>query len=131
MNYENRYIQSRNIRPKNTKQITITLHRFHLFYVWWKTKKDFIIWHWNYILNAKCFESDEHKMFPKSSQNLNWTVNWPLLVALTYADDRLFKPDVPSSPPSIWSTRDNETIVRNSSVIFISSFAEHSRTLAL
>lgn len=58
-------------------------------------------------------------------------LNVPLLVALTYADERLFKPDVPSSPPSICKTRDKETIVLNNSVIIMSSFAEHSKTLTL
>lgn len=57
--------------------------------------------------------------------------NWPLLVALTYAEERRFNPEVPSSAPSMCKTRDNETIVRKHSKILISSFAEHSITLTL
>lgn len=56
----------------------------------------------------------------------------PLLVALTYADERLFKPVV-----GCWSfvpggkMRDKLNIVLNRSVTLMSSFAEHSSTFTL
>lgn len=67
----------------------------------------------------------------KKKRKKEYIIDGPLLVALTYADERLFKPDVPSSAPSRNKTRDRETIVRNNSVIFTSSLAEHSSTLTL
>lgn len=54
-----------------------------------------------------------------------------IIPLLTYADERLFKPDPLSSPLSSGNTRDKETIARNKSLIRISSFAEHSNTLIL
>lgn len=58
-------------------------------------------------------------------------VNKPLLVAEKYADERRFNPDAFSSVPCVLSIRDNDTMARNSSVIFLSSLAEHSITLTL
>lgn len=53
----------------------------------------------------------------------------PLLVALTYADDRRFSPVVASVFAGM--IRDNDNNVLNKSVTLKSSLAEHSRTLAL
>lgn len=61
-----------------------------------------------------------------------WAKYLPLLVALTYADERLFKPVV-----GCWSfvpggkMRDKLNIVLNRSVTLMSSFAEHSKTFTL
>lgn len=80
--------------------------------------------------NAQCSRSSKKSNFFLLDKTRIW-INSPLLVALTYADERLFSPDVLSLVPSICNTRDNETIVRKSSVTLISSLAEHSSTLAL
>lgn len=86
-----------------------------------------------FILNVHLFNNNNKNNNNNNTNNWPNTtqIHWPLLVALTYAEERLFKPDVLSSPPSICKTRDNDTIVRKHSKIFVSDFAEHSITLTL
>lgn len=92
-------------------------------------RKDF---HFEFECKIFCFIA---KYLYRQERNLYYIYvcwgNWPLLVALTYADERLFRPDVLSVLPSWCKTRDSETIVLNSSVILVSSLAEHSSTFTL
>lgn len=75
-------------------------------------------------------DSDSDLEWSNHGINLNRScVYVPLLVALTYAEERLFKPVVASVLAG--KIRDSDSNVLNKSVTLKSSLAEHSRTFAL